>query len=80
MSMPSPTDSEAFYDYLGQTLQHGDRKTPPESLLRKWRAEREVEEACEAIRAGMADIEAGRCRPFEESAADLRRKFGIADP
>jgi predicted transcriptional regulator len=80
MSMQSPTDSEAFYEFLGQTLSHGDRETPPESLLRKWRAQREYEETVEAIREGMADIEAGRCRPFEEFAAEMRKKFGIVEP
>lgn len=79
MSTQSTSDAEAFYSFLGLSLQQGDRETPPEALLRKWRAEREFYETCEAIREGMADIEAGRCRPFEEAAADLRRKFGITE-
>ena len=58
MSMQSPTDSEAFYEFLGQTLSHGDRETPPESLLRKWRAQREYQETVEAIREGFAQMEA----------------------
>jgi predicted transcriptional regulator len=79
MSMQSPTDAEAFYDFLGQTLSHGERETPPEALLRKWRAQREYDETVEAIREGLAQMEAGLGRPVEEVFADLRRKYGISD-
>jgi len=80
MSMQSPTDAEAFYQYLGQTLNHGERETPPEALLRKWREQREYEETCEAIREGIAQMEAGLGRPVEEVFAELRRRHGLADP
>jgi predicted transcriptional regulator len=80
MSMQSPTEAEAFYSYLGDALTRGEAQTPLAALYKKWRAEREFEETCAAIQAGMDDIEAGRCRPLEEVAADLRRKFGIAKP
>jgi hypothetical protein len=78
MSTSMPSDSEAFYDYLGQSLNHGGRETPPEELMRKWRAEREFEEACEDIRQGMADIQAGLGVPLQEVADAIRRKHGLA--
>ncbi len=77
MSMPSPTELEAFYSFLGNTLQRGERETPLEAVVRKWRAEREMEQSCEAILAGMADIEAGRCRPIEEFDAEFRQRNGL---
>ena len=80
MSMQSPTEAEAFYQFLGQTLSQGQRETPPEALLRKWRAQKEYQETVEAIREGMADIEAGRGTPLEEFAAEMRKKFGIVEP
>ncbi len=80
MSTQSPSDAEAFYSFLGLSLQQGGRETPPEALLRKWRAEREFEETCEAIRQGIADMEAGLGRPAKEVFAELRYKFGISDP
>ena len=79
MSMHSPTESEAFYDFLGQSLQQGNRETPPEAILRKWRAEREFEETCEDIRQGYADMEAGLGLPLGEVADEIRRKYGIRE-
>ncbi len=79
MSMQSPTELEAFYSFVGHTLQQGERETPPEAVLRKWRAEREFEEACEEIQQGITDMEAGLGRPAEEVFAEIRRKHGIAD-
>jgi hypothetical protein len=79
MSIQSPTDAEAFYEFLGQTLSQGHRETPPEALLRKWRAQREYEETCEDIRQGLANMEAGLGIPVEQVFAELRRKYGIAD-
>lgn len=79
MSMQSPTDAESFYEFLGHTLTHGERETPPEALLRKWREQREYEETCEAIREGIAQMNAGLGRPAEEVFAELRRKHGIAE-
>ena len=79
MSTSLPNESQAFYDYLGRSLQSGGGDVPPEVILRKWRAEKEFEVSCEAIREGLADIEAGRVVPFEEVAAELRRKYGIAE-
>jgi hypothetical protein len=79
MSMHSPSDAEAFLNFYVHSLDHGGRELPPEELVRKWRAERDIESSRAAILEGWADIQAGRCRPIEEAAADLRRKFGIAD-
>jgi hypothetical protein len=79
MSMQSTTDAEAFYQFLGQTLNTGERETPPEALLRKWRAQREYEEACADIREGIKNMEAGLGIPAEVVFAELRRKYGIGD-
>ena len=32
MSMSSPTDAEAFYQFLGATLSSGERETPPRGM------------------------------------------------
>ena len=79
MSMPSPTDAEAFYQFLGATLSQGERETPPERLLRKWREERELAESCEAIRKGIAEMNAGKGRPAADVFAELKQKHGFAD-
>jgi predicted transcriptional regulator len=72
-----PTESEAFYAFLGEQIQNGGRHTPPEELLKHWR--QEFNETVEAIRRGMADIEAGRYRSLAEVDADMRQKYGIED-
>jgi hypothetical protein len=74
---PAPTDLEAFYSFVGQSLKQGQKDAAPESMLQRWRAEREMEETCAAIQAGMDDIEAGRCRPLEEFDAEFRKKNGL---
>lgn len=79
MSTTVPTDAQAFYAYLGRSLQNGASETPPEAILRRWRAEKEYEEACEDIRQGMADIQAGRGRPLQEVASEIRRKLGLSE-
>ena len=72
-----PSESAAFYDYFGRSLQNGGRDLPPETILRRWREEKEYEEACEDIRQGIADMQAGLGRPLEEVAEEIRRKYGF---
>jgi hypothetical protein len=77
MSMHSPTDAEAFLNFYVHSLDHGGRELPPEEIVRKWRAERELEKSCGAIMEGWADIQAGRCRPFEEFDLEFRQRNGL---
>lgn len=72
MTTQTSTDAEAFYAFLGQALANGERRTPPEALVRKWRAESEFDDACEEIRRGIADMEAGVGLPASEAFAELR--------
>jgi len=47
-------------------------------LAREWEAERrEFDETVAELRAGLADMEAGKGRLFSESMAELRQKLGI---
>lgn len=77
MSIHAPTEAEAFYQFLGATLSRGERETPPEKLLRTWRAERELAESCAAIREGLADADAGRVRSFEDFDREFRERNGM---
>lgn len=80
MSSTAPTDAESFYNFLSNSLGQGDRETPPETLLRQWREQREFEATCAAIQEGFEQMEAGLGRPVEEVFAELKRKHGIAEP
>jgi hypothetical protein len=66
MSTDSINDVEAFYRYLGEQLHLGAPSQSPEELLDDWRHRREYDETLAAVRAGMADAEAGRMRPLRE--------------
>lgn len=57
----------------------GIYRTEDDLLRDAIRALREQREDLAAIRAGIADMEAGRVRPFEEVAAEIRRRKGFAD-
>jgi hypothetical protein len=79
MSMQSLSEAESFYSYLGDALSRGEGQLPLVALVKKWKAEREMEDACEAIREGIADMEAGLGIPAEQAFAELRRKHGISE-
>jgi hypothetical protein len=80
MSMQSPTDAEAFFDYLGDALRHGERETPLDALVDRWRTARMSNETRARIEEGIANMEAGLGRPAKDIFADLRKKHGIAGP
>lgn len=75
-----PTDLEAFYSFVGQSLQQGRRDATPEDVLRQWRRNQEFEAHCEDLRQRIVDMEAGLGIPAEEAFEALRRKHGIVIP
>jgi hypothetical protein len=77
MSIHSPTEAESFYEYLGQSLNAGQRDERPEALLRKWRSEQEFHETCESLREGMADVAAARCQALEQFDCRFREHNGL---
>ena len=70
-----PTDTEAFYTFLGHQIKNGGREISPEKLLEYWRQEHA--EAVEDIRQGIRNMEAGLGVPFEQVKANMQRKYGI---
>lgn len=78
--MPAPTDLEAFYSFVGQSLKQGQKDAAPETLLQRWREDQEFESHCEDLKQRIADMEAGIGIPAEEMFEALRRKHGIVDP
>ncbi|MCZ6794554.1 MAG: hypothetical protein O7J95_13170 [Planctomycetota bacterium] len=79
MSAQSPTELETFQQFLSEHLASGDTGLSPEELVRLWRARQdEYAEAVEAVREGVADMEAGRTRPLEDAAEEIRRRHGYS--
>jgi hypothetical protein len=73
-------DLAAFQQFAHQKVDSGEAESL-EELFDLWRLEHptpeEQAEIHEAIRQGLADIEAGRYRPAEEVMAELRAKYGL---
>ena len=70
----------AFLQFAHQKVDAGEAETL-EELFDLWRLEHptpeEHAEVHEAIRQGLADIEAGRYRPADEVMTELRAKYNL---
>jgi hypothetical protein len=73
-------DLAAFQQFAQQKVDSGEAESL-EELFGLWRLEHptteEQAEIHEAIRQGLADIEAGRYRPAQEVMDELRAKYGL---
>jgi predicted transcriptional regulator len=77
MSTQSPTDAEVFQRFLAEQVATAGRSKSPEELLRIWRErQREQVESLEALREGLADMEAGRVYPFDAVNNEIRHQYG----
>jgi predicted transcriptional regulator len=66
---------EDFHRFIGEQLQSDEAaQMSPEQALAIWR---ERQETLEAIREGLADVEAGRTKPLDEFLADFQARHGI---
>jgi hypothetical protein len=72
----------AFQQFAHQKVGAGEAETL-EELFDLWRLEHptpeEQAEVHEAIRQGLADIEAGRGRPAADVSRDMRRKYNLPE-
>ena len=78
-------DLRAFHEFVGRKLAESGNEPPtPQDCLDLWLIENESpeEEAAtlEAIREGLADLDAGRARPVEDVLRDLCRKHNLPMP
>lgn len=73
MQSVQPNSLASFHKFVGQQLQSDAAETmSPEEALALWR---DREESLEAIREGLADIEAGRTYPAEDVIRELRSRL-----
>jgi hypothetical protein len=77
-------DLRAFRGVIDEQLANGGADLTLDDALARWEYENQTdeerEETLEAIRQGLADVEAGRTRPAEDVIRDLCRKHNLADP
>lgn len=79
MATQQPSDAEVFQLFLAEQVATGGRAKSPEELVRLWRERAaEKDQALEALREGIADMEAGRVHPFAAVNEEIRRKHGWA--
>ncbi|WP_152053964.1 hypothetical protein [Tautonia marina] len=84
MPIERANDPRAFQAFLQEKLDEDSDSLLLEDYLDLWHYENqdEVERKAtlEAIREGLADVEAGRTRPAREALAELRRKHQPQGP
>ena len=78
MSSQVLEELRSFHEFIGQKLQHSDASLSPEDALDEWRFLHSEPDDYEAIKEALAAMDAGDTgRPFEEFAAEFRRKHHI---
>ncbi len=77
MSVSQATDLENFHHYVGKQLASKSTcSMSPEEVVARWREEQET---LDAIREGLADIDAGRTKTIEEFDRDFRKRYGLEE-
>ncbi len=81
MATDRANDLHAFRSFIDDELAQGGAGLTLDEALARWdyenSSEEEREETRAAIRRGLADIDAGRVRPFEEFDREFRAKHGL---
>jgi predicted transcriptional regulator len=84
MATDRTNDLRAFRRYIDDHLTNSAVEMTLDEALVNWEIENQTDEqrqeTIEAIREGLADVDAGRTRPAEDVIRDLCRKYNIPDP
>jgi hypothetical protein len=82
MATDRANDLLALRSFIDEQLS-GETVPTVDEVLARWEyeneSEEEREETLEAIRRGLADVEAGRVMPAREAVAELRRKHNLPE-
>ena len=82
MATERVNDLRAFKGFIEEKLSNGGAELTLEQALVDWELENQTDEEREAtvqaIRNGLADVEAGRTRPFAEFDREFRLKHGLS--
>ena len=78
MSSQVLEELRSFHEFIGQKLQHSEEALSPEEALDEWRFLHSEPDDYEAIKEALDAMDAGDTgRPFEEFAAEFRRRHHI---
>jgi hypothetical protein len=82
MATERANDLRAFKGFIEEKLSNGGVELTLEEALVDWELENQTdlerEATVQSIREGLADVEAGRTRPFEEFDREFRLKHGLS--
>jgi hypothetical protein len=82
MATERANDLLALRSFIDEQLS-GESVPSVDEVLARWEYENESDEerreSLEAIRRGLADVEAGRVMPAREAVAELRRKHHLPE-
>lgn len=70
---------EQFHRFVIERLNHGADDSFDDLLL-EWHEKRENESVHQAIRRGLAEIDAGHHQPLEQAMAEIRAELGLPHP
>ena len=76
MATEGQSDLAGFHQFVGEQLTDPNVKLSPEQALAAWRCH---QEEIEAVRAGLADVEAGRTIPLDQFIHEFRQRHQISE-
>ena len=71
-------DLNSFHDFVVGRLATGDTTAPLDELFIEWHDSRSREVIDDAIRRGLADLDAGRHAPADQVMDAIAKEFGLA--
>lgn len=71
-------DLDSFHHFAVERLASGGSPASLDELFMEWSDSRSRDEVNDAIRRGLADIEAGRHQPANDAMESIRQQFGLS--
>ena len=70
---------ESFHQYAARRLKDGGSEPSLDELMMEWADSRDRGAVNEAIRHGIADVDAGRHQPADQVMEQIRCEFGFPE-
>ncbi len=70
---------ESFHEFAARRLKDSGSEPSLDDLLTEWADSRDREAINDAIRRGLADVDAGRHEPADQAMEKIRREFGLPE-
>jgi hypothetical protein len=78
--MPTTREElESFHEFAARRLKDASSDLSLDDLLMEWADSRDRAAINEAIRRGLADVDAGRHEPADQALEKIRQEFGLPE-